>query len=149
MGRIEHIFIAAEKRAPIEAVESVLAIAETGLDGDRYADGRNRKYPGKQVTLIEIEQIERFVAETGLAMRPGEPRRNLVTRGVDLNALVGKRFRVGDCELEGIELCEPCAKWAGNTHKEVVRFFVHRGGLNARIVKGGPISIGARIAELA
>lgn len=149
MGRIEHIFIAAEKRAPIEAVESVLAIAETGLDGDRYADSRNRKYPGKQVTLIEIEQIERFVAETGLAMRPGEPRRNLVTRGVDLNALVGKRFRVGDCELEGIELCEPCAKWAGNTHKEVVRFFVHRGGLNARIVKGGPFSIGARIAELA
>jgi len=148
MGRIEHIFIAAEKRAPAKAVESVLAIAETGLDGDRYADNRNRKHPGQQVTLIEIEQIERFVAETGLAMRPDEPRRNLVTRGIDLNALVGKRFRVGDCELEGIELCEPCAKWAGSTHKEVVRFFVHRGGLNARIVKGGPISVGARISEL-
>jgi MOSC domain-containing protein YiiM len=66
------------------------------------------------------------------------PRRNLVTRGVDLNALVGKRFYVGECELAGIELCEPCAIWAKNIHKEVVRFFVHRGGLNARIVVGAP-----------
>ena len=125
------------------------AIAETSLKGDRYSDVRNRKGPGQQVTLIEFEQIEKFVQETGLPMDPAGPRRNFVTSGVDLNALVGKRFYVGECELEGIELCEPCALWAKNTHREVVRFFVHRGGLNARIVTGGIISIGSSVTEVA
>lgn len=143
MGRVEHIFIAPERGAPCKAVDSVEAVAETGLEGDRYSDPKHRKEPGQQLTLIEIEQIERFVEETGLPMHPVAPRRNLVTRGIDLNALVGKRFFVGECELEGIELCEPCATWARNTHREVVRFFVHRGGLNARIVTGGIISIGS------
>jgi MOSC domain-containing protein YiiM len=146
MGRIEHIFIAPEKAAQVEAVASVEAIADCGLKGDRYEKAQNRKDVGQQVTLIEAEQIDGFVAETSLAMAPHEPRRNLVTRGIDLNALVGKRFYVGECEFEGMELCEPCAIWAKNTHKEVVRFFVHRGGLNARIVKGGTIKVGSPIA---
>jgi MOSC domain-containing protein YiiM len=148
VGSIEYIFVAPETGAPVEAVSTVEAIAERGLKGDRYEDDRNRKDAGQQITLIEAEPIEQFVAETGLAMGPHEPRRNLVTRGIDLNGLVGKRFRVGECELEGIELCEPCGTWARNTHREVVRFFVHRGGLNARIVKGGAISIGAPIVAL-
>jgi MOSC domain-containing protein YiiM len=146
MGRIEHIFIAPEKRAQVQSLPAVEAIAERGLQGDRYSNDLNRKNAGQQVTLIEAEAIEQFVAETGLAMAPHEPRRNLVTRGIDLNALVGKRLKVGECELEGIELCEPCATWGRNTHMEVVRYFVHRGGLNARIVKGGTISVGSSIA---
>lgn len=146
MGRIEHIFIAPEKAAQVESVAVVEAITECGLQGDRYSKMKSRKDAGQQATLIEAEQIERFTAETGLVMAPHEPRRNLVTRRIDLNSLVGKRFFVGECELEGIELCEPCATWAKNTHKEVVRFFVHRGGLNARIVKGGVISVGSSIA---
>lgn len=145
MGRIEHIFIAPEKAAQVRALPTVEAIAERGLKGDRYANDDNRKNAGQQVTLIEAEAIESFVAETGLAMAPHEPRRNLVTRGIELNALVGKRFRIGECELEGFELCEPCATWGRNTHMEVVRYFVHRGGLNARIVNGGTISVGAFI----
>jgi MOSC domain-containing protein YiiM len=146
MGKIEHIFIAPEKAAQVQALPEVAAIAERGLQGDRYSNDRNRKNAGQQVTLIQAEAIEAFVAETGLALAPHEPRRNLVTRGIDLNALVGQRFRVGECELEGFELCEPCATWGRNTHMEVVRFFVHRGGLNARIVKSGTISVGASIA---
>lgn len=146
VGRIEYIFIAPERAARAISVAAVEAIAECGLKGDRYSNPKNRKDAGQQATLIEAEQIERFVAETGLALAPHEPRRNLVTRGIDLNTLVGKRFFVGECEFQGIELCEPCATWARNTHKEVVRFFVHRGGLNARIVKGGAISVGSSIA---
>lgn len=146
-GRLEWIYIAGRKGERIEAVESVEAVTETGLSGDRYSFSKNRKDPGQQVTLIEAEQIEKFVADTGLCMEPHEPRRNLVTRGVELNALVGKRFYVGECELEGVELCEPCAKWAKSTHPDVVRFFVHRGGLNARIVNGGAISIGSEISN--
>lgn len=146
MGKIEHIFIAPAKAAPVVAVESVEALAECGLKGDRYSDDARRKTPGQQATFIEIEHIEGFVAETGLAMAPHEPRRNIVTRGIDLNELVGRRFRIGDAEFEGIELCEPCATWARNTHREVVRYFVHRGGLNARIVRGGVIAVGSSIA---
>ena len=145
MPIIEHIFIAPEKAAEVKAVETVKAIAECGLEGDRYSMAKSRKNSGQQTTFIEAEQIERFVSETGLPMRPHEPRRNIVTRGVDLNALVGKRFFVGECEFEGVELCEHCAIWAKNTHKEVVRFFVHRGGLNAKIVRGGVLSVGSSI----
>ena len=145
MANIEHIFIAQEKAAEVKAVRAVQAIVECGLEGDRYSNAKNRKDAGQQATFIEVEQIERFVSETGLPMAPHEPRRNIVTRGVDLNELVGKRFFVGECEFEGVELCEPCAVWAKNTHKEIVRFFVHRGGLNARIVRGGVISVGSPI----
>jgi MOSC domain-containing protein YiiM len=145
MAKIEHIFIAPEKGAPVQPRPSVEAIAERGLKGDRYAGDHIRKNAGQQVTLIEAEAIEAFVAETGLAMDVHESRRNLVTRGIGLNALVGQRFTVGECELEGFELCEPCATWGRNTHREVVRFFVHRGGLNARITKGGTISVGSPI----
>jgi MOSC domain-containing protein YiiM len=145
MAIIEHIFIASKKAAEVKAVEVVQAIAECGLEGDRYSNAQSRKNFGQQVTFIEAEQIERFVSETGLSMAPHEPRRNIVTRGVDLNALVGKRFFAGECEFEGVELCEPCAVWARNTHKEVVRFFVHRGGLNAKIVRGGVLAVGSSI----
>lgn len=145
MPIIEHIFIAPDKGAEVKPVNAIQVIAECGLDGDRYAKARSRKNPGQQATFIEAEQIERFVAETGLPMAPHEPRRNIVTRGVDLNALVGKRFFIGECEFEGVELCEPCAVWAKNTYKEVVRFFVHRGGLNAKIVRGGVLSVGSSI----
>lgn len=148
VGRIEYVFVAPEKGAQVEVVSAVEAIVERELRGDRCSNDRNRKGAGQQVTLIEGEQIDQFVAETGLAMGPHEPRRNLVTRGIDLNGLVGKRFRIGECELEGIELCEPCGMWARKTHREVVRLFVHRGGLNVRIVKGGEIPVGASIAAL-
>ncbi|MES2627059.1 MAG: MOSC domain-containing protein [Pseudomonadota bacterium] len=145
MPIIEHIFIAPEKRAEAKSVKTVNAIAECGLEGDRYSVAKNRKNSGQQITFIEVEQIERFISETGLLMGLHEPRRNIVTRGVDLNALVGKRFFVGECVFYGVELCEPCAIWAKNTHKEVVPFFVHRGGLNARIVRGGVLSVGSSI----
>ncbi|HUF73875.1 MAG TPA: hypothetical protein VMR74_13355 [Gammaproteobacteria bacterium] len=96
MGRIEHIFIAPEKGAQVQAVPAVEAICECGLKSDRYSNDHDRKDVGQQVTLIEAEAIEKFVAETGLAMAMHEPRRNLVTRGIDLNSLLGKRFDVGE-----------------------------------------------------
>ena len=147
-GRIEQIFIAPRKGAPVRACEYVEAIAGAGLEGDRYTDPRNQD-PGEetQVTLIEVEHIEAFNAATGLAMRPDGPRRNLVTRGVSLNDLVGKRFRVGEAILEGRELCEPCALFARNTYRQALKAFVHKGGLRARIVQGGGIRVGDAVGE--
>ena len=98
----------------MRAVDEVKAVAGRGLDGDRYAagvghysgDGR----PGRQLTLIELEAVAAVTAETGLALQPGETRRNIVTQGVPLNHLVERRFSVGGVVLEGIRLCEPCVR---------------------------------------
>jgi MOSC domain-containing protein YiiM len=144
-GRILHIFIAPARGAPMLALPEAEVIAECGLAGDRYADATNRRSPDYQLSLIEIENVEAFAQASGLALKPDDPRRNLVTKGIRLNDLCGKRFMVGAVELEGLELCEPCATFAQRTHPEVVRFFVHRGGLRCRILSGGRIRIGDEI----
>lgn len=142
MGRILHIFVAKGRGEAMQSLREAEAITDCGLRGDRYADAGLRKSPDYQLTLIERENIEAFSMASGLNLEPHDPRRNLVTDGVRLNDYCGRRFRVGDVELEGIELCEPCATFAQRTHPEVLRFFVHRGGLRCRIVQGGAIRIG-------
>jgi MOSC domain-containing protein YiiM len=140
-----HSYIAPAKGAPARAVESVDALANEGLAGDRYADASNRRGADYQVTLIELENIEAFTRTTHLAMTPAMPRRNIVTRGVRLNELCGRRFTVGGALLEGIELCEPCKIFAKRTHREALTYFAGKGGLRARIVAGGRIAVGDRI----
>ena len=146
---IRHIFIAPVKNAPAKSVEQVEALEDEGLEGDRYAEARNRETPDCQVTFIELEAIRAFTEQTRLAMTPESPRRNIVTEGVRLNPLVGKRFRIGEALFEGVELCEPCGKFARNTHREALKFFVHRGGLRAHILSGGLLRVGdeVRIAD--
>ncbi len=129
------------------SVVSVEAFADGGLGGDRYAESKNRASPDYQVTLIELENIEAFVVSTGLALTPGQPRRNIVTRGINLNSLCGKRFKVGAAIFEGLELCEPCGLFAKRTHRQALQFFVGKGGLRARIVAGGEVRVGDRVAE--
>jgi MOSC domain-containing protein YiiM len=141
-GRVTHLFIAPERGAPMMRKRAVEAVAGTGLAGDRYIDVRHRSGPDNQVTLIELENIQEFTAMTGLALTPGMPRRNIVTEGVRLNDLCGKRFAVGEALFEGVELCEPCRVFAQRTHREVLAFFKGRGGLRARIVTAGRIQLG-------
>lgn len=148
MGTVAHIFVAPAKRAPMQAVASVEALMDHGLRGDRHA-GLNQRRPEKQVTLIELENIEAFVRETGLPLSPEMPRRNIVTRGVRLNELVGRRFTVGSALLEGVQLCEPCGLFAKLTHREVLGFFAGRGGLRARVISGGAIQVGDSIGAQA
>ena len=92
--------------------------------------------------MIAAEALEALFAETGIELSAAESRRNVLTRGVDLNALVGRRFRVGEVECEGIELCEPCSHLEGLTKPGVLRGLVHRGGLRAAIHRGGEIAVG-------
>jgi MOSC domain-containing protein YiiM len=129
-------------------VENVEAIGGCGLAGDRYSDPRNRKSPDYQITLIEIESIDAFGKASSVRLAPHEPRRNVVTRGISLNELCGKRFWVGCVELEGLELCEPCALFAKRTHHDVLRFFVHKGGLRARILQGGILCVGDSVGKV-
>ena len=142
MGIVAHIFTAPERGAPMRSLEVVEAIAGCGLSGDRYMQAHLRRSPDYQITLIEAEQIEAFTSHTGLALSPEGARRNVVTRHTELNGLLGQRFLVGAVLLEGLELCEPCTLFRDRTHREVLRFFVHRGGMRARILSGGLIRRG-------
>ena len=147
MSHVMQILIAAEGEAMF-AVQRVEAVAGCGLRGDRYFKPEGNADPASQITLIERECIDAFVAESGLAMSLDQPRRNLVTEGVRLNALCGKRFLVGEVELEGIELCEPCRSFAERTYMQVTKAFAGKGGLRARIVRGGTIHAGDAITAI-
>lgn len=127
-------------------VTAVEAVADVGLRGDRYSAESTRRSPDYQVTLIEVENIEGFAETTGLPLTADMPRRNIVTVGVRLNDLLARRFTVGKAVFEGLELCEPCRLFAKRTHLAVLDYFPGKGGLRARIVSGGLINTGDRIA---
>ena len=91
---------------------------------------------------LAAEALEGLEANTGIALTTAESRRNVLTRGIDVNALVGKRFRIGDVECRGVELCEPCSHLEGVTYPGVLKGLVHRAGLNADILTDGEIAVG-------
>jgi MOSC domain-containing protein YiiM len=137
MATVRHIFVAAKHGAPMTPLSSVVALADHGLFGDRYDDA----------TLIELENIEAFTRATGLDLAPQMPRRSIVTQGVRLNELRGRRFKVGAAVFEGLELWEPCRLFAKRTYPEVLGFFAGKGGLRARIITGGEIRVGDSVLE--
>jgi MOSC domain-containing protein YiiM len=147
------IFRAAEAEAPMELVAEGQLEAGRGLVGDRYHSGNGtfsdelKGKPDVELTLIESEQIDRFNDAQQLDLDYGSARRNLVTKGVDLNALVGARFSVGEVTLEGVRLCEPCAHMARIVAKQVLPALVHRAGLRAKVVTSGTIRPGDEVTR--
>jgi MOSC domain-containing protein YiiM len=139
-GRVEGIYVTPEHGELPRPVDSIRALAGRGLEGNRYFF--DEAPPGRALTLIAAEAVEAMEREHGISIEPRESRRNVVTRGIDVNELVGKRFRVGDVECEGIELCEPCASLQAMTKPGVIKGLAHRGGLNADILSDGEISVG-------
>jgi MOSC domain-containing protein YiiM len=150
-GTLVSIHVTSNAGAPMEQRESAQAIAGRGLQGDRYFDGAGywskHTGAGREITLIEMEAIEALEHEKKIAIAPGGARRNLVTRGVPLNHLVGREFQIGEVRLRGMRLCEPCDYLEGLTTKGVLAGLIHRGGLRADIVSGGIIRVGDTIAE--
>ncbi len=135
-GRVESIHVARASGGPVHEVAEAVAHPGRGLEGDRKFDTGSG-----DLTLIEAEALERAAAEHGARLGPGESRRQVTTRGVDLGPLVGRRFRVGEVECVGEERCEPCNHLAKLTQREVLRGLVHT-GLRADVVKGGTIRPG-------
>lgn len=152
-GEVVSIHIAPRAGLPMEARAQVQAIAGRGLEGDRYFDGSgywsNNSGVDRDITLIEIEAIEALDREKKITITPGAARRNLVTRGVPLNHLVGREFQVGAVRLHGTRLCEPCQYLESLTTQGVLSGLIHRAGLRARIIAGGAIKVGDLIADCA
>ena len=124
MGQVEGIYLASQSEAPCEPVE------------------RARFVAGRDITLIEAEAIEALAAETGIELGPGEPRRNVVTRGIDLDDLIGKPFRIGELRCVGVEPCDPCRHLESLTQPGVLKGLARRGGLRADVLRGGEIAVG-------
>jgi MOSC domain-containing protein YiiM len=139
-GLVEAIRISAEHERLPEPVDSIDVTAE-GLPGDRYF-GRG------DITLVEAEALDALREDTGIELSHAEVRRQVLTRGVALNDLLGKRFRVGGVEAVGIEWCEPCNHLEQITYPGVLKGMVHRAGLRADIVQAGRIAVGDEVDEV-
>ena len=150
-GSVVSIHVAGEAAAPLVAVAEAHAVPGKGLEGDRYfrKTGTYSAKPGpdREVTLIEIETIEALERDYGVAIAPGDARREIVTRGAPLNHLVGREFQVGEVRLRGIRLCEPCNHLAQLTNEKVSRGLLHRGGLRAQVLTEGAIRPGDPVQE--
>ena len=143
VGSVAGLLVSPQAEAPLIRIERAVAVAGRGLEGDRYAAGAGTfSGPGRgyELTLVQEEAL----AEVGVSWE--DARRNVVTRGVDLNALVGRRFRVGSVECIGRRLAEPCAHLEKLTRPGLLRPLVHRAGLRADILVGGTIVLGDEVA---
>jgi hypothetical protein len=146
-GSLIQICLADVAGAPMRTVPEAECVSGRGIAGDRYFLGTGTfsptaRKPSQEVTLVEVEEVDRFNARSGARLQPHDVRRNLITRGIGLNDLVGRRFVIGSVVFEGIRLCEPCSYLAGMTRPDVLEGLVHRAGLRAAIVEGGTIRVG-------
>lgn len=145
-GAVVSLHIAPAGAARVISVGEIQALAGKGLEGDRYylKTGTFSKTPGsgREVTLIEVEAIEALRREYGIEIDAAQARRNIVTRGIALNQLIGRDFAVGEVVLRGTRLCDPCAHLEKLTVKGVMLGLVHRGGLRADVLRGGIIRVG-------
>jgi MOSC domain-containing protein YiiM len=147
-GVVEAIAIAATAGAPALSLNQARALAGQGLEGDRHVVGRGTfpsGLPGSALTLIEAEVCDAFDPPLGL----DDHRRNLVTRGIDVNGLVGREFVIGEIRCRGMRLCEPCTVIDRYAGRPILRPLVHRGGVRADILTGGTIHVGDTIEILA
>jgi MOSC domain-containing protein YiiM len=149
-GKVESIHIAPAARVPTHPIAEVEAVPGAGLAGDRYFLKQGTFFkpePDHELTLIEVEAIEAAERDYKMKMNPGEARRNIVTRGVALNHLVGRDFQIGTVKLRGLRLCEPCGHLESLTGLPVIKSLRHRGGLRAQILTQGTIRVGDAVSE--
>jgi MOSC domain-containing protein YiiM len=148
-GQLLSIFIRSQPGEPVLEIDEVHAVPGKGLEGDYYYTGISPRdiEPARELTLIEQETLQALEVEYRISLKPADSRRNLLTKNVPLNHLVGKEFRVGEVTLKGIRLCEPCSHLASLTADSVLPALVHRGGLRAQILTDGIIRIGDPISD--
>lgn len=153
MGTVEAIYVGPEAQGLMGSVEEVEAIPGVGLDGDRYATRKGSfsggPSPGRALTLIESEAVEAARRDYGIELDAADTRRNVVTRGVALNHLVGREFTIGTVRVRGVKLNEPCEHLEKVSGRAGIRkALAHRGGLRADILEGGRIRVGDAVSPV-
>src|ERR687885_1045431 len=141
-GVVEGIYVTSEGSAAMERVEEVRTVEGCGIEGDRYCEGTGywTNYGDVcEVTLISSEDLEHIERELGISVSSGEHRRNIITRGLSLQDLRGKRFRIGETVLEYDRPRPPCRHVQDLTEPGMTRALKRRGGICARVVDGGTI----------
>jgi MOSC domain-containing protein YiiM len=151
-GVVTGLFVAARAGSPMEPRDEVRVLPQRGIVGDRYAAGTGTYSrtagSGRHVTLIAEEVLDAVRAELGIVIAGVETRRNVLTKGIALNDLVGHRIAIGEVVLDATRLAEPCAHLERLTRAGVRNALVGRGGLRAEVVAGGVIRVGDRIVEV-
>jgi len=152
-GHVHSIHVAPRPVAPTQPVREVRAVPGRGLEGDRYflrtgTFARKEFTPAHELTLIEHEALEALARECSIVLAAGDARRNVVTRGISLNPLVGKTFRIGEVTACGIRLCEPCGHLQNLTPEGTRAGLVHRGGLRAQILTEGVLRVGDVVCDV-
>jgi MOSC domain-containing protein YiiM len=150
---VERIFLRQSSVGPQTEHDCVEVIAGAGIKGDRYF-GRHDE-PGQNITLIEAEEIESFISEYQRTLDLSISNRNIITRGVKLNDLVGREFMIGNIRLRGVELCEPCLGLGTALASpelpaaQIVKRLLHKAGLRADVLSSGSLACGAKITDAA
>ena len=153
-GQVIELHIATHKDVPTQAQSAASLEAGHGIKSDRYFRSQQSLEVGQEaarkedITIISADELDAFNAKFELAIPFGEFRRNIVTRDIDLNALIGKRFRLGTAVCEGMELCEPCSKLARTVNRLVLPHLVHRAGIRAAVIESGEVVPGDTIEEI-
>ena len=144
MAKVFKLGIAAKNNQSIKEVNSIEVLANKGIVGDRHFNDLNDPY--NQLSLIESENIDEYNIKSGLDIPYINFRRNIITKGIQLNNLIGKKIQIGNVELEGVELCRPCRHLTEMLNqKNILKEFMRKGGLRCQILSSSKISIGDKI----
>ena len=144
MAEVFKLGITANNNQPIKEVNSIEVLANKGIVGDRHFHDFNDPY--NQLSLIESENIDYYNIKYGLDIPYVNFRRNIVTKGIQLNDLIGKKFTIGNVEVEGIDLCRPCKHLTEVLNQSnILKEFLRRGGLRCQILSSSKINIGDKI----
>jgi MOSC domain-containing protein YiiM len=146
-GHVEAINVRETSESPAVPVQRARLLSGRGLEGDRYY-AQAGAGAGEALTLIASEALEGLEADTGIRLSAADSRRQVLTRGIDLNMLVGREFTVGAVRCRGVELCEPCAHLQSVTQDGVLSGLVHRGGLRADVLTDGEVAVGDAVVSV-
>ena len=147
MSKVFKLGITSNNNKKIKEVESIEVLANKGVVGDRHFDNYNDPYC--QLSLIESENIDEYNLKFGLNIPYLDFRRNIITKGIKLNDLVGKKLSIGNVEVEGIDLCRPCRHLTEMLNQEnILKEFLRKGGLRCQILSSSKIKVGDAIKVL-
>ena len=147
MSKVFKLGITRNNNKKIEEVETIEVLANKGVVGDRHFDNYNDPYC--QLSLIEAENIDEYNLKFGLNIPYLDFRRNIITKGIKLNDLVGKKLTIGKVEVEGIDLCRPCRHLTEMLDQEnILKEFLRKGGVRCQILSSSKIKVGDTIKLL-